>query len=227
MIKTETYTRNNQGFTIIELMIALSVLSVLLVMASAILIRIGNLYTKGVNTANLQNTTRTISADVSSGIQVSDNSISRIDSGGASAYCIGATRYSFIQDKEHGTDYDGTTTDHVLWRDTLQVPTASCQPINFADIANDHSSLGDGYEMMPEHMRIVNFTVQKSNAVALSGHNAYEINLWIAYGDSDLVQTFDAIPADDTTEQANCKGDSGTQFCAVAHIDAITTQKIE
>lgn len=60
-----------QGFTIVELMIALSVLSVILLMSTIVMINIGGLYDKGVTSANLQNASRNIVADITSGIQFS------------------------------------------------------------------------------------------------------------------------------------------------------------
>lgn len=60
---------NQQGFTIIELMVALSILSVLLVITTVTMIQIGKLYSKGVNAAAVQNAARNIVGDVSGALQ--------------------------------------------------------------------------------------------------------------------------------------------------------------
>ncbi|HSX37132.1 MAG TPA: type II secretion system protein, partial [Patescibacteria group bacterium] len=80
------------GFTIVELMVALSVLSILLVMSTVILIQIGKLYTKGVNQAATQNAARDIINDLSSQLQVSGNAP---DGKTAGVICIGNQRYTF------------------------------------------------------------------------------------------------------------------------------------
>lgn len=58
-----------RGFTIIELLVALSVLSVLLVITSVTMLQIGKLYAKGINAANVQNAARNVMADVTGVLQ--------------------------------------------------------------------------------------------------------------------------------------------------------------
>lgn len=67
----ENLANSSDGFTIVELMIALTIMSIILVISTIVLIQIGGLYDKGVSGSNLQNTARAIVSDVSSGIQFS------------------------------------------------------------------------------------------------------------------------------------------------------------
>ncbi len=104
------------GFTIIELMIALSVLSVLLVMTTVTLIQIGKLYSKGVNSAAVQNAARNIVGDISGTLQFG---------GGAPAAC---TIYLPPAQTSSGTTVDGAPTcaaDHITkaapWGGTLDI----------------------------------------------------------------------------------------------------------
>lgn len=122
------------GFTIIELMVSLTILSVILVVSTIVLIEIGGLFDKGVSETDLQNTTRNIMSDVSSALQFSGSSpipctstlggINNITTnitnhcGGSytysytfnnvtldeQAYCIGDVRYSFVLNSELGAD---------------------------------------------------------------------------------------------------------------------------
>jgi prepilin-type N-terminal cleavage/methylation domain-containing protein len=161
---------NSNGFTIVELMISLAVLSVILVIGTVVMINIGDLYDKGVTTSDLQNTTRSIDADVTSALQFSGNqpiecnnptgvttNIANNCTAGTSntsytrnsqtvsvyAYCIGTTRYTYILNNELGTDATtGINTPYVLWRDTLkQAATSSCYPAsNMANAETDPSS---------------------------------------------------------------------------------------
>ena len=137
------------------------------------------------------------------------------------AYCAGTTRYSYLLNRELGHDSDnGADTDHVLWRDTMNSSALPCAPINLLDggdpAAGPNTVPGSGYEMMAEHMRITRLFARENPP----GSDAHEIDLWTAYGDSDLVVN----GADGKTR---CRGGEGTQFCAVAHIDTTVLRRAE
>jgi prepilin-type N-terminal cleavage/methylation domain-containing protein len=234
----------NRGFTIVELMIALSVLSVLLVMSTTILIQIGVLYTKGVNGANLQDATRAVVADVSSSVQFSGTPPAACDAIRVAntcytdkitrsgyniySYCVNTTRYTYVLDRELGTDSTTnpvSVTPHVLWRDTLNSPTQPCRPlfIDQATVVSDGSSLegpnvdSKGYEVVAKHMRLTRFYI---NPTAGSS-GVYVVDIWMAYGDNDLVVYKDA------QGHRTCKGDVGTQYCAVSQISTTITGRVD
>jgi prepilin-type N-terminal cleavage/methylation domain-containing protein len=225
---------NNYGFTIIELMIALSVLATILVMATVILIQIGALYSKGVNAADLQNAARNIQDDVASAIRFGGYAPA---SGSATegslqiyAVCIGNTRYSFIKGAELGYD-SGTsppaTTDHVIWRDTMNQST-SCIPIGGQSGLGSGSFIqpsapvdsfdpsGNGYEMAPLHTRLTQFSVTEENPI---GSGIYNIVVWMEYGDSDLLNLAASPPT--------CKGSTGQQFCAVSTLSTTAARRLD
>jgi prepilin-type N-terminal cleavage/methylation domain-containing protein len=240
----------DRGFTIIELMIALTVLSVILVMGSTILLQIGNLYNKGVNAANLQNTSRNLVADISSTVQLSAAdpanctpsgvvtcyASQRPHSNGSEpiyAYCIGDTRYSYVLNRKLGVDlaenpiaHTGvdTETPHVLWRDTMASASSTCQPLDISTdpVAKDGSSkpgpspVSDGFEMIPRNVRLTRFRV--TEAAANTG--VYNLELWAAYGDSDLV----IVQADGAP---TCSGAEGTQFCAISKISTSVVRRLK
>lgn len=234
-VRTRTKPTANRGFTIVELMIALSVLSVLLITVTMILIQIGALYSKGVNAANLQTINRNIVADLSSQLQFSGtapvgctpqanpptcyadsvNDTGSIDGGGSWAatvysYCIGSTRYSYVLNHELGTDSSNNQiTRHVLWRDTLSPTATGCPALKILsqDAPTDASSQGDGYEVLSNHMRLTRFDIEPTS----SSSGIYNIDVWMAFGDSDLVQTA-------ANGLASCRGGSGTQFCVPSNI---------
>ncbi len=238
-------TSSQQGFTIVELMIALSVLSTILVMSTIVLIQIGSLYTKGVNGANLQNTTRTIMADVAASLQFSGNqppSCTSLDGitcyatvpgsprtvgAGPTAmtvysYCIDTTRYSYVLNRELGDDTTApggdAQTAHVLWRDTMKDSNDVCKPLDLtADIPSDAQSAG-GYEMMSNHMRLTRFNIPPPSG------NVYTIDVWTAFGDSDLVNTQPS--SDPTPGLSTCNGGAGTQFCATSMITTSITRRV-
>lgn len=254
---------SQQGFTIVELMIAMSILAVLLVTSTLVLIQIGALYSKGVNAADLQNATRTVVSDVSGQLQFSgkiplgckptattcyaskhdyhnslDNTTETVYS-----YCISNTRYSYVLDRELGTDSsvtaghpNTTITPHVLWRDTItstgttcptmeisqsDPETGSCYDLDPTDprespvLVPCSTTPGSGYEMLGNHMRLVRFKIDK----VPGPKSVYGIQVWTAFGDSDLVQS-------DAAGQPTCSGGPGTQFCSTSIITTQLTGRI-
>lgn len=239
---------SQQGFTIVELMIALSVLSTLLVMATVLMIQIGSLYSKGVNQANLQNATRNLSHDITTALQFSGaappacaqtpvttcHSISTdpahpnpVNYSGLViyAYCINNTRYSYVMNREHGDDNSFSPvqhTEHVLWRDTMK-SNATCYPLDLTQgLPNDGNTVaGTGYEMMPNHMRLTRFKTVES----APGSGIYSVDIWTAYGDSDLVKV-DTSDNPATAGQPSCQGGAGTQYCALAKISTTVARRL-
>ncbi|PIZ62056.1 hypothetical protein COY17_03105 [Candidatus Saccharibacteria bacterium CG_4_10_14_0_2_um_filter_52_9] len=207
----------NTGFTIVELMIALMVLSTILLMGTVILIQIGALYTKGVNGASLQNATRNALVDVSSSLQFSGDDLSmapdlHVAGTLINAFCIGSTRYSYVLNRELGTtDTTGTPAPHVLWRDTLP-NVGTCTAL---DISNDSVNMAtQGYEMIPEHIRLTKLAITQSP----TDSDVYQIDVNMAYGDSDLF-----TDASSTT----CKGGPGTQFCGTSQLSNSVNRRIK
>ncbi len=248
MRSTRQFTREG-GFTIVELMIALSILSVLLVTSTIILIQIGALYSKGVNAADLQNATRTVVADISGQLQFSGKvplgctttpatcyaNVNDVDFGAGNAqtlepagtvysYCIGNTRYTYVLNRELGTDTskttahpDTTVTPHVLWRDTLKTDATACPVLDIAvDNPSDSSTQsGSGYEMLGNHMRLIRFKIEQTPPSS----GIYGVDVWTAFGDSDLV-------ASDGSGRPICVGGTGSQFCSTATITTQLTGRI-
>lgn len=249
-----TKLKSSSGFTIVELMIALTILSVILVIGTVVLIQIGALYSKGINAADLQNANRNIVADVSGQLQFSGkvpsgctfNDLSHVPPLDASsttcyfstanihniadgttervyAYCIANTRYTYVLGRELGTDSSGAptlNTQHVLWRDTL---TTDACPAPVLDIVNnviptDASTLpNSGYEMVGNHMSLTRFKIDQ-----VSGTNIYTADVWMAFGDADLVRPDLGAPIG----RSICQAGRGTQFCSISSISTQLTGRI-
>jgi prepilin-type N-terminal cleavage/methylation domain-containing protein len=228
---------SNRGFTIVELMIALSVLSTILVMGTVILIQIGALYTKGVNGANLQNTARNVLSDLSSSLRFSADDAApcteipltcyagtqNFSGTTVYSYCIGTIRYSYVLNRKLGQDSSSPTpnTPHVLWRDNMNT-LASCPPLDLSlptdtltDAANPTGN--GGYEMVPLNMRLTKLKVTKDPADS----SVFTIDTWLAYGDNDLLIT------DLATGQSNCRGGKGTQYCGTAPLTTIVKRRLD
>lgn len=204
-------TKNNQqGFTIIEMMIAMVVFSTILVMVSAMMIGISRLYYKGINQASVQEATRNIAEQVSQSIQLTDhNPIYGTKTFGpinAEAYCMNNVRYSFVKNMQMGSDADDSR--HVLWRDTNNPGGSVCVPLNV------NSNLTDGTELALEGSRLTEFSISDVE----DSDFANRINVGLAYGDSDLLKF--------SGENTRCLGDTGGQFCATSKQNMLVTRRL-
>lgn len=217
------YKNNSQkGFTIIELIIATTVFSVVLVMVSTMIIQIGKMYYKGITMSVTQQTTSTISDDVSRAVQFSGGTIdsSSDEETATRAYCIGGIRYTYVTNKQQN---DG---GHVLWRD--EKPSDSCSPADYSQ------PLNNGREMIGSHMRLLQFEV-----TPLNGASAARVQVSVAYGDNDLLTSYDnngtnlvdangdgAINEADIAS-ATCRSLTlGGSFCAVSGLTTIVKKRL-
>ncbi len=251
MINPKELRGRDQGFTIIELMIATAVLSTILVTVTVMMISIGNLYYKGVNQARVQDDTRSIIDEVSQNLEFYDqSSIAHLgpNPDGTQTYCIGTTRYTYVVGVQIGTappaSPSGTPAfDHVLWRDTVHSAN-SCTPANLeatnpstgTDPGAPGNNATNGVELISPSSRLVVFSISPSSS-------PYTINIGVAYGDNDLLCSpavniggAPSCSADGTMSalgnytggDLQCKGSkiNGSQFCSVAKLSTTAVQRL-
>ena len=123
-------SRRQDGFTIIELLIATMVFSVILMAATTALFQLEKMYYRGIITDRTQTASRQIMAELSQQLQLNKNNI-RIGSTSypqlpaltVKSFCIDNLRYSFVQNVQvtDGADYTEVNHQgpHALWRDTI------------------------------------------------------------------------------------------------------------
>jgi prepilin-type N-terminal cleavage/methylation domain-containing protein len=233
MMQNSLFTRKNQsGFTIVELMIALSVLSVLLIMSSVLLIQIGRIYSKGVNLANIQNTNRNVVHDIGSalefgGQQPITGSETYLPAGGdavtVNSFCLDTTRYSYVvgQQEAISPDYHPSTgapqTYHVLWEDTMKT-NDNCFPMDITkQVPTDPpdgvaTQPGSGKELIPLRSRLSVFNIGENPG----GSGIYQLEVTIAYGDNDLLNA----------AGTNCNGGIGQEYCATSTLSTVVTRRL-
>jgi prepilin-type N-terminal cleavage/methylation domain-containing protein len=183
--------RRQQGFTIIELLIATTVFGTLLTIATAGFLGIGNIFYKGVALTQTQNVSSQIINDISSNIQrASTVSTDQYTPGGYHYYCIGGVRYTFLPQHELDTsvaeNYSlGASANYGLLKDTLASADSCPTPC-------------------------VSMTLDVIRNVAVPADPIYTVSIVIAYGDDD---TFNNVGNPNTIE---CTGTlSNQRFCAV------------
>lgn len=212
--------RRQEGFTIIELMIATTVLSTMLLLVTAVMISIGNLYSKGVHQSQVQGSVRNIANDLSQHLQLTDQSptASSASLGGgitAKSLCLGSVRYTYVVGVKPGEAGNGIK--HVMWRNDTS--TGDCTP---ADLKLDRPS-ADGVELVPGNSRLTYLCVTgAADPPCVSTESPYRIEVGVAYGDLDLLKLNTTGPLATT-----CRGAAGGQFCATAGLTTTAVKRIK
>lgn len=208
-------------------MIATSVLSTMLLLATIIMISIGNLYYKGINQARVQDDTHSIADEVAQHLQLSGTAVPVhvvSANGQVQAYCIGDTRYVYTIGVQIGTgnDTNGTArSQHVLWRD--KVPSTGCTTPSNTFLNSVLLALFDpsGTELMTPNSRLTSFCITGLGAPTPCTPSASPFNLsvGVAYGDIDLLTNPSSI-------NATCNGSVGDQFCSTASLTTTVAQRL-
>jgi prepilin-type N-terminal cleavage/methylation domain-containing protein len=224
-----TRLRDN-GFTIIELLVATAVFSVILLVITAGIMLFTRDYYKGVIQANTQNVARTIVNTFGQGIQFSPaTNISGTwpkiqDSGAIHGYCINGISYGYILGKQLNPGASGYAANQVLVADS----GIACYDALSAQMPNDAA------ELMGKHMRLAQFNV----AQVAGSTDAYSIDVRVVYGDDDLLcspnevarscSSQTAMPnlSDYQTPDLQCKGNVGSQFCAVSELSTVVKKRL-
>lgn len=201
------------GFTIIELMIASTIFSVILLMCSFAIMQIGRVYYKGVNIVRTQSVTRSVSDNVAQAIQFSGSDFvapnkagANLSAGSNGAVCIGTRRYSYIKNRVlvDGTP-NGTETNAALIVDNA--PPSGCSPIGSVAAGSD------ARELLSENMRLTDLSIVETGA-------GYEVTVWVTLGALDLSDG----SGGETPGQ--CRGGTESQFCAYSRLTTLAKRRI-
>ncbi|MCA9323504.1 prepilin-type N-terminal cleavage/methylation domain-containing protein [Candidatus Saccharibacteria bacterium] len=228
--------RAQRGFTIIELMIATTIFSLVLMLCLAGILQITKMYYRGVTLARTQEKARTVVDEIaesirytSAGSNIVVQSVSApIDplvvgpevAAGASDdtnyLCVGSKRYTYAIDRILKASPSASASDkhkkHVLWIDTI---SGACDAP--ADLTQDAPS-ATGQELLSENMRLMRFEV---SAGVVSG--TFNVYVGVGYGDNELLYnlTSDGL-------YKTCEGEFvGAEFCATSSISLTVEKRIE
>jgi prepilin-type N-terminal cleavage/methylation domain-containing protein len=213
--------KNKQdGFTILEFMIATTVLATILLLATITMITIGNLYYKGFNQARTQDDVRNSVDQITQDIQLStsNETVSNTNdnipltstfsypstyTNSIQAICFGDIRYTYVTGLQLGTNLPTSSDpqiDHVLWRDVM-ANDGSCVPLNLSLINPDvgpNAGIGHGEELVSAGARLLpNFAISSGSL------NEYTITVGITYGNPSL-----------SSPNGICNTDTDDRFCA-------------
>lgn len=225
-------TRSKQaGFTIIELLIATVVFSVILLIVTVSVIQFSKQYYKGIIAGSTQGAARTLIDDVSRAIQFNSGGISQLTSGG-SGWCIGTDkRYSYALNRQVidtgavAASHQGV---HGLVSDTVSGCSTATPALGVAALGGNLTT-PNARELLGQHMRLAKFDITGSA-------DLYTITVRIIYGDDDLLcSPSTAGDCADPNSKAGvnagksdlmCRSTAGSQYCAVSELSTTVTKRV-
>jgi prepilin-type N-terminal cleavage/methylation domain-containing protein len=210
----KSITNKQHGFTIIELMIATVVFSLILLIVTACILQFSKQYYKGIIASSTQNTARSLMDDVVRSIQFDTGAVYPLTGGGNSGYCIGETkRYSYklfqqVTDNKPFAPHQGF---HGLVSDTTSTDCKGSAALPVAGLPAALTTT-NARELLGQHMRLSRFDIAGSN-------NLYTVTIRVVYGDDDLL-------TNPTNPATNCKSTVGSQFCAVSQLTTTVKKRV-
>lgn len=209
---------NQKGFTIIELIIASAVFSLMLLTASALIIQISRLYYKGTIISNTQTAARQLVDSISRPIQLENATVvgpieNHVLDADHSIYsiCIGGQRISYViglSTGGFGYDASAAKIPHPVWIDEVPTPQDCTIDANRAKIEDPNPNYAygtNGKDLLGPTMRLRDIDVSPATLEGL-----WNIRVGVIYGEKDLIE-FD--PA--TNLPVNCYGAvAGSQWCS-------------
>ena len=217
---------NTTGFTIVELMIASTVFSVILILISIGLISVGRVFFKGVTLTNTQEVTGVITEDIASSIQLSGESITFpiTANGSTKGFCIGTRRYSYLEGVQLSDNPSSSDqAKHVFMVDRVPSCNNSTQAQSL--------SLGStpvGKELLSPKMRLGGLNIQPK------GIGLYAVTVRVVSGDKDLLCSPSLSDCNTSTPPASlvfgeitCKNTVGSQFCGVSELTTSAYKRIQ
>ena len=207
---------HDHGFTIIELLVASMVFSVVLLVVTAGVLQVTRVYYKGLTEANTQNTARSIMDTIAQTIQFTGGTVTSTASpvpGTDQAFCIGNNQFSYRLGWQVEDTYD--VSKNQVWHGLVQANVAGCTSGTAAQILSNQTVTGR--DLLGPHMRLANLVVEPNGTVP----NQYKIQVRVVYGDKDILDN-------STAANASCQNVlAGTQFCAVSDLSTIVVKRVK
>lgn len=225
-------SRRQDGFTIIELLIATMVFSVILLAATSALFQLQKMYYRGIVTNRTQTAARQVMNELTRQLQLNQNRVRvgtalsyGVGAGHYQSFCIDNLRYSYalnVQVTNGLTQYKAAQHQgpHALWRDTI-TSTGDCTPLNLglanpADTKDGTTMVAiggqDGSELLGQNMRLSQLSISDNDCLtSLSNTKLCTISVGIIYGDDDLLSP-------NATNPVGCQTTFGGQWCAAANL---------
>lgn len=199
------------GFTIIELMIAISVLSVIMLVSSSAIIFIARQYQNGVTRTTLQSASRQLHQKITDSIKFSDSEIISTSNSGYSAICIGSSRYFFKT--------PDSTLDSPLKIDNMSNLFYNTRNTEYNNIECGNDLIeSSSTRLLPNNSRVAQAKINCSD----ESPKSCSIKTSFISGDGDLFIVNPAVTADGL----RCKSGIGNQWCSIVNLSSIVNSKL-
>ena len=212
MKRISMYRTSQQGFTIVELMIATMVFSVILIVITIGVLHFSNDYYRGVNSSTTQNIARGVTDTVTQALQFSGGGLNGPGGSPSGYYCIGNQRFQYTLG--------------------VKLPSASHGLYQVTDPLCAAAVPAGGHELLQAHMRLVNFSI----VPVVGTTQLFTVTIKIAYGDDDLLCAPTSVPGSCNSGAANlpnfiqpdlrCRIQAGSQFCSVSTLITTVQQRV-
>lgn len=203
------------GFTILELMVATMVFSIILLVVAAGILSFTNQYIKGITSSNTQAVARAVMSDVVQTVQFSSGQLSPANvTLTPTQTCVGSVAYYYTKGQKV------TNGQHGLVKDV-----GFCDPAG----ANFSSLTATQHEMLNQNMRVAEFSIDQLSS------NTVKVTVSVVSGDYDMLTDKNgalltsevmppSAPFDWTT--VHCKPGAGSQFCGVSRLTTFVQGRI-
>lgn len=228
------------GFTIVELMIATLVFSLVLLIVTSGIMQFSSVYYRGVTDTDTQNNARAITNEITQAIQFNGGVITTTPTspgptpGTPYAFCIGNQQYSYVIGPQLSTSLSLPYTSPnvlVVRNDVASCPSQPAQPLTGGGSVV-------GQELMLPSARLAQLNVTSE------GNDLYKVEVRVVYGDYDVLCN-ESVAGDCTSHSPSfptpnlntysddqymgCKDGSvsGTQFCAESDLTTTVVKRVQ
>lgn len=212
--RTDWLGRGTNGFTVVEMLVATAVFSMVLMVVSIGLLQISRTFYKGVTVTNTQEVARSIIDEIAASIEFSASDIQPLTPNGSTqGYCVGNIRYSF----RPGQMLTDNSTSHAFVTDRLDklTPPLGCASSVQAMNLSTPMLPANSRELLSPRMRVSKFSVTSL------GNRLYKVSLRLVSGENDLL-------ANPTLPNATCTGLlNGSQFCATVELTTVVQKRLQ
>lgn len=218
--KREVRHGKDGGFTILELLIASTVFSVILLVVAVGALTFTAQYYKGVTSSKVQSAAREAMNELAQAIEFGQSVNTSVfdPTTGIGGVCVDGTVYGYALGQQVTDNapklgspwYQG-------FHGLVAISGGTCTTTAIAGVLNTQNLPAGARELIGRHMRLSAFSVQQNG-------DLFAIRVRVIYGDSDLLSPAVSSSTDWSVE--NCNGSSGTQFCAVSDLQTTVERRV-
>jgi prepilin-type N-terminal cleavage/methylation domain-containing protein len=228
-------SNNNNGFTILELIIATAIFSGALLMLMLGFLSISNSYTKGLTVTETQNVSRNVINTISQSLEFGNSIANQLPTPEAASngtqsgwFCTDNYVFAYTLGQEVST-VNGTKQDALE-----QVPDITCPVANVSGCPNQGTTLpsadscaksSGAVELLGPRMRLI------ALAIAQGPEGSYQIDTGVAYGDAQFLKGVVVSGVtqyyDTPLSKVTCTGTTADNFCATSELQTVVGPRID